>query len=249
MDLYQPNAKKPFPFSRSKIALFIECPRCLYLEARLGVRRPDGPGFAINAAVDTLLKREFDRYRAMGRPHPYMAKAGIKAVPAKHGMLSEWRNTRQGISYVHEPTGFRVYGALDDLWLDDDGYYLVSDYKATAKKDPILKLDQPWHAAYKRQLEVYQWLLRQNKEMVSDTAYFVYCRGRSEAEAFNDRVEFEVTIIPHEGDGSWIEPTLVAARDCLSADTIPKAKKDCKFCQYREAAKKAARGFSAASGG
>ncbi len=242
MALYTPNQKEPFPFSRSKIALFIECPRCLYLEVRLGVRRPEGPGFAINAAVDTLLKREFDRYREAGKPHPYMTKAGINAIPAQHRKLNEWRSARQGVSYVHPESNFRVFGAIDDLWEDESGRFLVPDYKATAKKDPVITLDKPWHVAYKRQLEVYQWLLRQNEELVSDTGYFVYCRGRSELDNFNGRVEFEVTIIPHEGNDDWVEPTLVAARDCLDADRIPEAGKDCKFCNYREASKKAMRG-------
>ncbi|MBI5655023.1 PD-(D/E)XK nuclease family protein [Candidatus Uhrbacteria bacterium] len=242
MSLYTPNPKKPFPFSRSKIALFMECPRCLYLELRLGVRRPDGPGFAINAGVDTLLKREFDRYREAGKPHPYMVKHGIKAVPAKHDMLDEWRNTRKGVYFVHLPTNFRVYGAIDDLWLDEQDLLLVTDYKATAKREPVTVLDQPWHEGYKRQLEVYQWLLRQNGESVSDMAYFLYCRGRTEAASFNGRVEFEVTLIPHHGSDGWVEPTLFAARACLDANRLPKAGADCKFCKYRETARKAMSG-------
>jgi len=208
----------------------------------LGVPRPEGPGYAINAAVDTLLKREFDRYRALGQPHPYMSRYGLRAVPAQHDMLVEWRNTRQGISCLHEPTGFRVYGALDDLWLSDDEQLMVVDYKATAKKDPVTELNEPWHAGYKRQLEVYQWLLRQNGETVADMGYFVYCRGRSELASFNNHVEFDVKLIPHLGNDGWIEPTLVAAKACLDSERLPKSGENCKFCAYREAAKKVSRG-------
>ena len=31
-NLYQPGSEKPFKISRSKIDLFIECPRCFYID-------------------------------------------------------------------------------------------------------------------------------------------------------------------------------------------------------------------------
>ena len=62
--MYVPNSREPFKLSQSKIDLFLECPRCFYLDRRLGVGRPPGFPFALNAAVDTLLKQEFDIYRA-----------------------------------------------------------------------------------------------------------------------------------------------------------------------------------------
>jgi hypothetical protein len=69
--LYDPKDKKPFKVSRSGIELFTECPCCFYLNNRLGIRRPSGPPFNINKAVDALLKKEFDVYRVKGAAHPY----------------------------------------------------------------------------------------------------------------------------------------------------------------------------------
>jgi len=37
--------------SRSKIDLFVECPRCFWLDVGQGVRRPSGPPFTLNNAV------------------------------------------------------------------------------------------------------------------------------------------------------------------------------------------------------
>ena len=54
--------------SRSKIELFTECPRCLWLDVARGIRRPSGPPFTLNNAVDALMKAEFDRYRAAAEP-------------------------------------------------------------------------------------------------------------------------------------------------------------------------------------
>lgn len=68
--LYNPSSKQPFKLSRSKIDLFLSCPRCFYLDRRLGVSRPPGFPFALNSAVDALLKQEFDAHRANGTKHP-----------------------------------------------------------------------------------------------------------------------------------------------------------------------------------
>ena len=65
-NLYDPKSKMPFKISRSKIDRFVECPRCFYIDRRLGTDRPPGFPFNINSAVDTLLKTEFDTHRAAG---------------------------------------------------------------------------------------------------------------------------------------------------------------------------------------
>ena len=49
--LYTPNASEPFKLSRSKIDLFLSCPRCFYFDRKLGVGRPPGFPFALNSAV------------------------------------------------------------------------------------------------------------------------------------------------------------------------------------------------------
>ena len=64
-NIYDPASKNPFKLSRSKIDLFLECPRCFYLHRRLGVGRPPGYPFTLNVAVDALLKKEFDIHRAL----------------------------------------------------------------------------------------------------------------------------------------------------------------------------------------
>jgi hypothetical protein len=82
--LYHPDSATPFALSRSKVELFMDCPRCFYLDRRLGIARPAGFPFNLNSAVDALLKREFDRYRAEGVAHPMMTGGGVRAVPHAH---------------------------------------------------------------------------------------------------------------------------------------------------------------------
>ena len=61
--LYDPKSDKPFAINRSKIDLFLECPKCFYLDCRLGLGRTSMPSFSLNSAVDALLKKEFDLLR------------------------------------------------------------------------------------------------------------------------------------------------------------------------------------------
>ena len=87
--------------------------------------------------MDELLKREFDSYREKGKPHPYMVSAGIAAVPAKHPDLDVWRQNFKGVQHQHAETTFIITGAIDDLWIREDGRYIVADYKATAKNGEV----------------------------------------------------------------------------------------------------------------
>lgn len=233
--LYNPKQKEPFKLSRSKIDLFLECPRCFYIDRKLGTGRPPGFPFNLNSAVDKLLKQEFDTHRAKGMQHPLQEKYGIEAFPVPHESLDDWRNTFVGIQFLHKPTNFLVFGAIDDLWQNYDKEYIVVDYKATSKAKEIKELDEDWQDSYKRQMEVYQWLLRQNGYKVSDTGYFVYCNGKADLEAFDGKLEFDVNVIPYTGSDKWVDKTLKDAKKCLDSDKLPKSGKDCEYCGYFKA--------------
>lgn len=222
--------------SRSKIDLFVECPRCFYLDNKLGTARPRGPAFTLNVAVDELFKREFDAYRKKKAPHPIMLEYGVKAVPFAHEELDTWRENFEGIEYKDKETGFTISGAVDDIWEGEDGKLIVVDYKATAKDGTIETLaDSAWEEQYKRQMGVYQWLLRKNGFDVADTGYFVYANGDGSLPEFGNTLTFETTLVPCTGDTSWIEPTLTKIKECLLSDEIPKTGSACEFCPYREA--------------
>ncbi len=223
--------------SRSKIDLFLECPRCFYLDNKLGVKRVPGFPFALNSAVDHLLKQEFDSYRVKNEQHPLQKEYKIKARPVSHAELDEWRRNFGGVKHLHQKTGMLVSGAIDDLWINEDGEYIVVDYKATAKEEAVKELDKEWQDGYKRQMEVYQWLLRQNGLKVSDTGYFVYCTGKLDREAFDKKIEFDVNLIEYKGNDSWVEKTLLDIKKCLDSDEIPESASDCDHCAYWNARK------------
>ena len=233
-NLFNPESTEPFGVSRSKIDLFIECPRCFYLDRRLGVARPPGFPFTLNSAVDKLLKKEFDIHRAANSAHPLMKTYGINAVPFAHRELEQWRDNFKGVRFLHKPTNLTISGAIDDVWINPAGELSVVDYKATAKEAEVT-LDAEWQIGYKRQMEVYQWLLRQNGHKVSNTGYFVYVNGRTDKEAFDGKLEFDVKIIPYTGNDSWIEKTIGVIKKCLTDDRVPSSSSNCDYCAYRDA--------------
>ena len=233
-NLFDPHSKDPYRFSRSKLELFLQCPCCFYLDRRMGLNRVDGPPFTLNIAVDALMKKEFDMYRLDGKTHPLMKQFGVNAVPLKHKDIETWRDNRKGVSYVHPKTKLLFFGAVDDVWVDPEGTVYVVDYKATGIEGPV-SLDGEWKKAYKRQVEIYQWLMRKQNLPVSDTAYFVYVNADKSLASFGGRLEFAMTILPYEGDDRWVEPALIEAWHCLRGDAPPSPSPDCEWCNYRNA--------------
>ena len=230
--LYEPGSPKPFALSRSKVELFMGCRRCFYLDRRMGIARPPGFPFNLNSAVDALLKREFDRYRAERRSHPLMVDAGIDAIPHAHPELENWRNNFRGIRTTHEPTRLQLFGAIDDLWHDErTGELIVVDYKATSKATEVT-LDADWQDGYKRQMEFYQWLLRRQGLPVAERGWFVYCNGRRDMASFDARLEFRISLIPYDGDDGWVEGALEAIHETLQAPLPPELNEDCEYCRF-----------------
>ncbi|MFH1769637.1 MAG: PD-(D/E)XK nuclease family protein [Parcubacteria group bacterium] len=236
-NIFDPTSKEPFKLSRSRLERFLKCPRCFYLDRRLGVDQVKGPAFTLNSATDTLLKKEFDICRAEGKKHPLMKKFKIDAIPFQHEKIDEWRENFKGVQYLHEPTNLIITGAVDDIWIAPKKELIIVDYKSTSTTKEIdLNDGTPWKEAYKHQMEIYQWLLRQNGFKVSDTGYFVYVNADTEQDAFDSKLVFDEQLIAYKGDDSWVEQAVLDAYKCLRKNKAPKSAKDCEWCIYRDSA-------------
>ena len=135
--LYTPLQNETFELSRSKIQLFMECPRCFYLDRTEKYRksRPSGPMSYIPTAIDTLLKNDFDKYRSDQKVHPYLIENNLQLVPYKHQDIDPWRNNRKGITYHDQNTNLLISGAIDDCWYDTQSKKIfLADYKTTTEK-------------------------------------------------------------------------------------------------------------------
>jgi len=216
--------------SRSKIELFTECPKCFYMDVKLGVKRPSIPGYTLNSAVDELLKKEFDILREKRESHELMKKYNIDAVPFQHEKLDEWRHNFTGVRMKHS-SGITVFGAVDDLWINSKGEIHVVDYKSTSTSDEI-SLDSEYKQGYKRQAEIYQYLMENNGFKVSKTAYFVFANAQKNLEKFDSTLTFEMQIIPYEGDNSWVDSRISQIVKVMESFEIPLPSDSCKYCNY-----------------
>lgn len=237
--LYNKKANAPFRVSRSKIELFKQCPRCFWLEAIKGIKRPSSPPFNINKAIDELFKKEFDIHRSKKTAHPIMIENKVDAIPFAHEEIDTWRHNFTGVQYEDKTNNLVVFGAVDDIWVNKKNELIVVDYKATAK-DREVSIESDWQIAYKRQMEIYQWLLRQNGFEVNKIGYFVYTNGRLDLDGFNNHLEFVTKLIPYTGDDSWVNQTLKDMKACLDSQEMPSVGTaamggPCEHCQYAKA--------------
>jgi hypothetical protein len=194
------------------------------------VKRPPPAPYTINTSIDALLKEEFDTHRNNGTAHALMERVKISAIPYKTDKINVWRHNFTGIQFLHEKTDFLVFGAVDDVWVNPKDELIVVDYKATGANDYKI------YDSYKRQMEIYQWLLIQNKFRVSKVGYFVFAKVNKTKGFSEGKLSFDLFVEPLEGETSWVEGVLIDAKKCLESG-LPQTKADCKFCQFVSFAK------------
>lgn len=102
--------------SRSRIDLFINCAGCFYLDGKLGVTQPPGYPFALNSAVDKLLKKEFDIHRTHRTKLPLFDQYRLDAISLSHEKFDEWRDSlRSGTTLRINGSNVVITGGVDDL--------------------------------------------------------------------------------------------------------------------------------------
>jgi hypothetical protein len=195
------------------------------MEMRKGLRRPQPAPYTINSAIDGLLKQEFDLHREEGSAHYLIKKYNIDAIPYKCKEIDAWRQNFTGIKFHHRPTDFLVFGAVDDVWINPQGGLIVVDYKSTGANSYQI------YPQYKRQMEVYQWLLAQNNYRVEKTGYFLFARVNKEGGFSAGKLSFDLFLEPQEGDTSWVEDGLFEAKKTLQGP-LPPHNASCPYCQF-----------------
>ena len=220
--------------SRSTVEKYLNCRRCCVLDKKYKIRPPSLP-FTLNIAVDNLCKNEFDFYRNIQQPHPLFAKHGIDAIPFKHEKLDEWRSNFKGIRYKSKDYRYDFGGAVDDIWQKSNGELIIADVKATSRSnfdwnDTFNKYE--YAKAYKRQLEMYQWLFKKNGFEVADEAYLLYFNGKKNEEFFNNQLNFDVHFIKIKCSTSWVESAVINTVKLLRSDFFPLPSANCEYCNY-----------------
>lgn len=225
----------PFSFSWSKVSLFLDCPRCFYLDVVKGIVRPASLPLSLNLAVDKLLKTESDIYRQNQTPQMFANLEGTILIPYQHNDLENWRDNKIGIKAVH--AGYEFYGAIDDIWRDAEDKLYIVDYKATSNPDPLFYLrfgDREYYQKYFYQLEFYQYLFILNGYNIADHGYILLANADAYQPQFNNQLNFNLNLVPNKRIDGRIQRKLDEMIQCVSDNKLPAYNKSCRFCSFAE---------------
>jgi len=237
------NNPEPYELSRSRIENFIKCPACFFMQQVEGIEFPSIPGFNINEATDILLKKDFDYYREKKKSHPFLKNHGFShLIPYQHEHFELWTQSmhfgaENRMHYDHLESNIRVGGGLDDVWLNTKTSKIhIVDYKSTSQKkdNGPITLEDKWKDAYKRQMDLYTWVMKKKGFDVDEIGFFLYCDGNRFTDQIflNDKnaiMEFKMTLIEYRTNLSWIEVTLKNIHSCLRLNKRPKHSKNCEY--------------------
>ena len=92
----------------------MSCKACFWMDRVKGIKFPGMIPFLLNSATDKLLKADFDHYRALKRPHPFMINQDLgHLVPFEHEEFEQWTKSLQlGLRYEFEECfrfGLQIY--------------------------------------------------------------------------------------------------------------------------------------------
>src|SRR3989344_4920546 len=152
--------------SPSTISLFLECPRCFYLQIVKGIKRPQGIFPSLPSGMDKILKEHFDRFMSQEKLPPELKEIKDCKLFDDKEKLKIWRSNLKGISYQEDD--ILLHGAIDNLLVKKDKL-IVLDYKTRGFP---LKADT--HEYYQTQMDLYNFLLEKNGYSTEDFTYLLF---------------------------------------------------------------------------
>ena len=211
--------------SPSTLNLFLDCPRCFWLEKVKGIKRPRGIFPSLPGGMDRTIKSYFDGFRAKGKLPPELSnleQEGIRLF-SDQPKLELWRSWRTGLEYKDEDSSV-LSGAFDDL-LVKNGEYIPFDYKT--KGSPTSEEDAVKY--YQNQLDCYALLLHENKRPTAGYAYLLYYSPKTVGEQGN--VLFRIQAIKIKTDVERARGTFRRAVQLLKGER-PSSGPACEYCAW-----------------
>jgi len=224
-------AGKQIQLSPNSLNLFLECPHCFWLDKNMGIKRPPPYPYALNSAVDALLKEEFDMYRQKKMPHPLLEENNIKArLFENQKLLNQWRNNLAGIRYFDEDLQATLFGAVDDVVEFANGKIAPLDYKSTGSTAANV------YDRFQLQLDTYTFLMEKNGYQTAHKGYLAFYIV-DKSRGFIDRLPFRKEIVEIETNPSDIYEIFKDAVAVLRKEAPPEHSQDCQFKKWLDGAK------------
>lgn len=223
---------KSIQLSPNSLNLFLECPHCFWLDKNTGIKRPPAYPYALNIAVDDLLKEEFDAYRLRKLIHPLLKENHIKAsLFSNQKLLNQWRSNLAGIRYFDTDLQATLFGAVDDVLEFSDGKIAPLDYKSTGSTAEKI------YDRFQLQLDTYTFLMEKNGFTTPKKGYLAFYVV-DKSKGFIDRLPFRKEIMEIDTNPSDIYEIFKEAVNCLRSSSPPKHSRDCQFNKWLVKAEK-----------
>jgi len=215
--------------SPSSLNLFLDCPRCFWLEKNKNIKRPRGIFPSLPGGMDLVIKTYFDKYRVKNDLPPEVKGKLTGGLLADTSLLNKWRSWRTtDLCYEDKSLNAVLSGALDDC-LIDGGYYMPLDYKTRGSD-----LNEDPRKYYQTQLDCYCLILEATGRKTKGLAYLLYYWPIAVSE--NGIVKFNVEPFKIE---TSIESAKKVFHDALIllSQEIPKPNSMCEYCKLVAARK------------
>jgi CRISPR/Cas system-associated exonuclease Cas4 (RecB family) len=222
---------KAIQLSPNSLNLYLECPHCFWLDKNLGIKRPPPYPYALNSAVDALLKEEFDSYRAKKLSHPLLKENNINAkLFSNQRLLNQWRNNLAGIRFFDHDLQATLFGAVDDVLEFEGGKIAPLDYKSTGSS--VAKI----YDRFQLQLDTYTFLMEKNGFKTTRKGYLAFYIV-DKSRGFIDRLPFRKEVLEIETNPSDIYEIFKEAVAILRKATPPLHSQDCEFSKWLNGAR------------
>ncbi len=177
--------------SPSTLNVFLECQKCFWLDQVKGIHRPRGIFPSLPGGMDGLIKKYFDKYRALGKLPPELeGKLDGVELFQDGELLNKWRNWRSALAYEDLETGAVLSGMLDDLGVKGR-QFVPLDYKTRG-----YDVKEGGENFYKNQLNCYGLMLRENQMPPAGYAFLLYYIPKEVAEGGMTRFD----VVPKKVD-------------------------------------------------
>lgn len=211
--------------SPSTLNLFLECPKCFWLEQVRGIHRPRGIFPSLPGGMDGLIKKYFDKYRLQGKLPPEIDGKVDGVLMADLDLLNKWRSWRTGLVYKDLEIGATLSGALDDLLVNPQKQvYMPFDYKTRG-----YDLKENSSSFYQNQLNCYALMLQANGLPPAGHGYLCYYIPKDVAEG--GQVHFEIIIKKMDVYPAQAKIIFRSAIDLINGP-MPKTHSTCEYCSW-----------------
>jgi len=223
---------KRVQLSPNSLNLFLECPHCFWLDKVERIKRPPPYPYALNTAVDVLLKKEFDGYREKDEVPPLIFENSIRArLFHNQTLLNKWRSNFEGIRHYDPDLGAILFGAVDDILEFPDGKLAPLDYKSTGSKVANV------YDRFQLQMDIYTYLLEKNGYQTPRKGYLAFYIVDKE-NGFNNRLPFKKELHEIDTNPDDVTKLFKDAVATLERKAPPPHSPDCKFGNWLKQSKR-----------